>query len=184
MDGCLFAVTSRTNHESLAVVGGDPSLRRTLVDGNRSDVLHGLLLVGIGSIVHAMTYVTLEGIMTVGDDKLSIAQNCAVQGMVAAMCFFSLASRLHQTSIARLEWRPDGERGNIVACLGHSGVVCRNEFGTRHDLLAHASAFCRCLHHTAMARLGWRTDGRSGNHIVACLGHSGGVCRDEFAVIL
>ena len=64
-------------------------LTLTATDSARmgGDVWHGLILVGMGSLLHAMTYVLLEGIMTVEDDPLTIAQNCALQGLVAASCF-------------------------------------------------------------------------------------------------
>lgn len=51
-------------------------------------VVHGLFLVVFGSAMHALTYVMSEGVMTVGDDKLSTLQNCAVQGSVACVAFF------------------------------------------------------------------------------------------------
>ncbi len=52
------------------------------------DVTHGLLLVVFGSIMHALTYVMLEAIMTIGEQRLSIPQNCAISGLVASGCFF------------------------------------------------------------------------------------------------
>jgi drug/metabolite transporter (DMT)-like permease len=73
---------------SVVVVFGGLTLTATDSAKLGGEVLHGLLLVVVGSIMHALTYVMLEGIMTVGDQKLSIPQNCAVQGMVAATCFF------------------------------------------------------------------------------------------------
>lgn len=51
------------------------------------DVFHGLLLVLVGSMTHGLTYVMLEGVMTVGNDTLSVGQNCAIQGLVASFCF-------------------------------------------------------------------------------------------------
>lgn len=51
------------------------------------DVLHGLLLVLCGSALHALTYIMSEGIMTITHEQLSVRQNCAVQGIVAALTF-------------------------------------------------------------------------------------------------
>lgn len=51
------------------------------------DVAHGLILVVLGSIMHALTYVLLEAIMTVGEERLTIPQNCAIAGLVAAGSF-------------------------------------------------------------------------------------------------
>ena len=50
-------------------------------------VANGLVLVTIGSAMHALTYVMSEGIMTGSDERLSVRQNCAVQGIVACSCF-------------------------------------------------------------------------------------------------
>ena len=52
------------------------------------DVIRGLFLVLFGSIMHALTYVMSEGVMTVGNETLSVLQNCAVQGIVATIAFF------------------------------------------------------------------------------------------------
>jgi drug/metabolite transporter (DMT)-like permease len=52
-----------------------------------SSVVRGIFLVVFGSIMHAGTYVMCEAIMTVGEHRLTIRQNCAIQGMVAAFCF-------------------------------------------------------------------------------------------------
>ena len=51
-------------------------------------VLHGLILVTIGSSMHGIFYVMSEAVMTVGEEKLSVQQNCAVQGMTASFSFF------------------------------------------------------------------------------------------------
>jgi hypothetical protein len=53
-----------------------------------SGVLHGLVLVTIGSSMHGLFYVMSEVVMTVGTEKLSVQQNCAVQGIGGQeMCF-------------------------------------------------------------------------------------------------
>lgn len=49
-------------------------------------VFRGSCLVVFGSSLHAMTYVLSEAIMTRGD-KLDIAVNCAIQGLVACTAF-------------------------------------------------------------------------------------------------
>lgn len=51
------------------------------------EVFQGSCLVTVGSIMHALTYVMSESIMTRGDEMLSIKANCAVQGCFA---FFAL----------------------------------------------------------------------------------------------
>lgn len=43
----------------------------------------GCLLVLVGSIMHALTYVFCEAIMTVGPDVLTLTQNCGIQSTVA-----------------------------------------------------------------------------------------------------
>ena len=54
-----------------------------------ADVVNGLLLVMIGSAMHALTYIMSEAIMTVLDETLSIRQNCAVQGIVGTLAFLT-----------------------------------------------------------------------------------------------
>mmetsp|Transcript_30513 Transcript_30513/g.60385 ORF Transcript_30513/g.60385 Transcript_30513/m.60385 type:complete len:382 (+) Transcript_30513:334-1479(+) len=51
------------------------------------EVVNGLMLVIFGSAAHSMSYVMSEGIMTKKDQRLSIPQNCAVQGLVALLFF-------------------------------------------------------------------------------------------------
>jgi drug/metabolite transporter (DMT)-like permease len=51
-------------------------------------VVKGLVLLVFGSAMHAMTYIMCEAIMTMGDEKLSIQQNCAIQANVACFLFF------------------------------------------------------------------------------------------------
>ena len=59
------------------------------------DVFLGACLVVVGSSLHALTYVVSEKLMTVGDDKISVRANCAVQGAVA--CFALLMWQLFYT---------------------------------------------------------------------------------------
>jgi len=72
---------------SVVIVFGGLTLAATDSAQVGGDVWHGLLLVGMGSILHALTYVFLEAIMTVGEERLSVPQNCAIHGVVAASCF-------------------------------------------------------------------------------------------------
>jgi len=65
------------------------------VVGGTNLVFHGLVLIFIGSMMHALTYVMSEGIMMHGtersrssDQRLTVRQNCAIQGMVAGASFF------------------------------------------------------------------------------------------------
>ena len=51
------------------------------------DVVKGLVLVLVGSMMHALAYVMSESIMTLGPTPLSIQHNCAFQGIVAFTCF-------------------------------------------------------------------------------------------------
>lgn len=46
-------------------------------------VLQGCILIMVGSAAHAMTYILCEAIMTIGDDKLTVEQNCGIQATVA-----------------------------------------------------------------------------------------------------
>lgn len=48
-------------------------------------VIQGCALVLFGSGMHAMTYILCEAIMTVGDETLSVAQNCGIQATIATI---------------------------------------------------------------------------------------------------
>lgn len=47
------------------------------------EVFHGSCLVTVGSIMHALTYVMSESVMTKGEETLSVQANCAIQGLVS-----------------------------------------------------------------------------------------------------
>jgi drug/metabolite transporter (DMT)-like permease len=49
------------------------------------EVIKGCALVIFGSAMHAMTYILCEAIMTVGEETLSVAQNCGIQATVATI---------------------------------------------------------------------------------------------------
>lgn len=55
------------------------------------EVFLGSCLVSVGSMLHALTYVASEAVMTKGDrdDVLSVQANCAVQGIVSCTALFS-----------------------------------------------------------------------------------------------
>jgi drug/metabolite transporter (DMT)-like permease len=70
----------------LTVFGG---LALTATDSLRlgESVIRGLILVTFGSAMHALTYVMSETVMTVGEERLSGQQNCAIQSSVACILF-------------------------------------------------------------------------------------------------
>ena len=53
------------------------------------EVFTGSTFVVIGSMIHAMTYIASEAVMTKGEDKLSVQANCAIQGIVSCLALFS-----------------------------------------------------------------------------------------------
>lgn len=50
-------------------------------------VVHGLVLVVLGSSMHGLFYVMSEAVMTKGSEVLTVEQNCAVQGVTASLSF-------------------------------------------------------------------------------------------------
>jgi hypothetical protein len=70
----------------LTVFGG---LALTATDSLRlgESVIRGLILVTFGSAMHALTYIMSETVMTVGEERLSGQQNCAIQSSVACILF-------------------------------------------------------------------------------------------------
>eukprot|EP00934_Nitzschia_sp_Nitz4_P009485 Nitzschia sp. Nitz4//scaffold85_size83877//37533//38609//NITZ4_005227-RA/size83877-processed-gene-0.120-mRNA-1//1//CDS//3329559131//9475//frame0 len=77
---------------SIALVFGGLTL--TATDSMRlgDSVWKGCLLVLVGSAAHAMTYILCEAVMTIGEDKLTVEQNCGIQATVAviALTFWQL----------------------------------------------------------------------------------------------
>ena len=53
------------------------------------EVFIGSIFVVIGSMIHALTYVASEAVMTKGEDKLSVQENCTIQGVVSCLALFS-----------------------------------------------------------------------------------------------
>jgi drug/metabolite transporter (DMT)-like permease len=51
-------------------------------------VMTGLLMVSVGSALHALTYVASEIVMDMGQDSLTVQQNCAVQSTTGCLLFF------------------------------------------------------------------------------------------------
>jgi drug/metabolite transporter (DMT)-like permease len=86
----LFLKRSMNSWQWVAIVIVFGGLTLTATDSMQmgDSVVRGLLLVVFGSMMHALTYVFSEIVMTVGDEKLSVRQNCAVQGIVAASSLF------------------------------------------------------------------------------------------------
>lgn len=53
------------------------------------EVFIGSCLVTIGSMIHALTYVASEAVMTKGEETLSVQENCAIQGIVSCGALLS-----------------------------------------------------------------------------------------------
>jgi len=49
------------------------------------EVIKGCILVIVGSALHALTYIFSEAIMTVGEETLTVTQNCGIQSTVATL---------------------------------------------------------------------------------------------------
>lgn len=50
-------------------------------------VVRGLFLVILGSSMHGLFYVLSEAVMTKGEERLTVEQNCAIQGLTASAIF-------------------------------------------------------------------------------------------------
>jgi drug/metabolite transporter (DMT)-like permease len=73
------------------------------------DVIHGSLLVLLGSCMHALTYVMSEGIMQ--QDKVTVQANCAIQGMVCCTCVALWQVIYTRTHVEDVLLRPMQEAG-------------------------------------------------------------------------
>lgn len=93
---------------SVALVFGGLTLTATDSLQLGESVIQGCLLVMFGSAAHAMTYILCEAIMTVGDETLTVAQNCGIQATVACtvlglwQIFYTLP-RWHDTIAGPME---------------------------------------------------------------------------------
>lgn len=79
------------------------------------DVVHGLFLVVVGSIMHALTYVMCEAVMTIGEHTLTVRQNCAIQGIVASFCFLVWQFVYTYPRFEELIWEPMQMVGTPIA---------------------------------------------------------------------
>lgn len=105
------------------------------------EVLHGLVLVFVGSSMHGLFYVMSEAVMIVGEEKISVSQTCALQGATAALAFF-----LWQVfyTVPRFDvkiWEPMQESGTtLLAGLSLLGVFAIISF-------VHSITFFHTLRH-------------------------------------
>jgi hypothetical protein len=106
-----------------------------------SSVVRGICLVFFGSIMHAGTYVMCEAIMTVGEDRLTIRQNCAIQGMVAAFCFLLWQFVYTYPRFEEKIWEPMQAANSTIAY----GLFVLALFGLSNTV--HAFTFFHTLRH-------------------------------------
>ncbi|CAJ1968880.1 unnamed protein product [Cylindrotheca closterium] len=79
------------------------------------DVVNGLVLILFGSMMHALTYVMCEAVMTVGEHILTIRQNCAIQGIVAAFCYLLWQAVYTYPRFEDKIWEPMQDAGSTIA---------------------------------------------------------------------
>lgn len=80
-----------------------------------SGVVDGLVLILFGSMMHALTYVMCEAIMTIGEHTLTIRQNCAIQGVVASVSFLLWQAVYTYPRLEELIWEPMEDAGSTIA---------------------------------------------------------------------
>ena len=78
-------------------------------------VLHGLLMVVIGTMMHGLFYVMSEAVMTKGEDRLTVEQNCAVQGMTASASFLAWQFVYTLPNIDMKLWEPMRHAGTSIS---------------------------------------------------------------------
>ena len=85
----LFLGRKMGMYQWIGVIGVFGGLALTATDSSSlgSEVVHGLVLVTIGSSMHGLFYVMSEAVMTKGSERLTVPQNCAVQGLTASFGF-------------------------------------------------------------------------------------------------
>ncbi len=80
---CLGRRMNKWQWMSVAAVFGGLTLTATDSMQLGESVIQGCLLIVFGSAAHAMTYILCEAIMTVGEETLTVNQNCGIQSTVA-----------------------------------------------------------------------------------------------------
>lgn len=79
------------------------------------DVVNGLVLILFGSMMHALTYVMCEAIMTIGEHTLTIRQNCAIQGLVAASMYLLWIAVYAYPRFEQKIWEPMQAAGSTIS---------------------------------------------------------------------
>jgi drug/metabolite transporter (DMT)-like permease len=106
------------------------------------DVWHGALLVVAGSSMHALTYVFCEAMMTTVAEPLSVIQNCAIQGLVAFLCFVIWQIIYTAPRFDELIGEPMAEAGTA---LWYGLTIL---FGFSLTNMVHAFTFYHTLRHS------------------------------------
>lgn len=125
----IFLGRSMIFHQWIAVVVVFGGLTLTATDSLQlgAGVVRGLTLVVLGSMMHALTYVMSEGIMTLGREKLTGPQNCAVQSIVASTFFLGWQFLYTLPRYEEVLWEPMQEAhttvGKAIGILGVFGIA-------------------------------------------------------------
>jgi drug/metabolite transporter (DMT)-like permease len=85
-------------------------------------VIHGLIMVFLGSSMHGLFYVMSEAIMTTGDERLSVEQNCAIQGLTATTVFLIWQLVYTLPNVEAKIWEPM-EHAGTSASMGLALLV-------------------------------------------------------------
>lgn len=83
----LKRILNRSQWLAIITVFGGLALTATDSLQLGQSVMTGLLMVTVGSALHALTYVTSEIVMDMGHDSLTVQQNCAVQSSTGCTVF-------------------------------------------------------------------------------------------------
>lgn len=109
-----------------------------------SNVLTGSCFIILGSAMHGLTYVLSEGIMTVGEEKLSVLQNNFVQSSVNGCLFLIWQFFYTRRHFNELVWSPMQDAGASVwyglLLLGTFGVLSIIHSYTYFHTLCHFPA--------------------------------------------
>jgi drug/metabolite transporter (DMT)-like permease len=85
----IFLARRMNIFQWMAVILVFAGLAITAVDSAElgKGVIHGAIMVFLGSLMHGLFYVMSEAVMTKGEERLAVEQNCAVQGLTASVLF-------------------------------------------------------------------------------------------------
>lgn len=104
-------------YQWMAVIMVFAGLALTATDSEElgPEVLRGLVMVFMGSMMHGLFYVMSEAVMTKGEERLTAEQNCAIQGLTASASFLIWQLLYTLPNADQKLWQPMQDSGTSMS---------------------------------------------------------------------